>query len=251
MSDRIPRALGPARVALWSLAACVAAWSLQSQAAGVNFEGTWKISALQASFKPEGGAVPFTAKGKQAYDSNKRYYAAGQFGEYDITQSRCSSPGTPRLMLTPMRFRVYQRSGLLHISYEWNRVNRMIELPDFWKPGGQQGSGSFGDDRSFGSMEGDSQGRWDGDTLVVTTINFTDKTLIDNLVPHGYDLKVTERISLKDRNTLEDRITVEDPEYFTKPWSTAVTYTRQADVAFAEDTCLDRRDAGELPLPRS
>jgi hypothetical protein len=30
-----------------------------------------------------------------------------------------------------------------------------------------------------------------------------------------------------------------------------VTYTRQPDAPFPEDTCLDRRDAGELPLPRS
>lgn len=239
------------RLAMGCFAGCLAAWLLPSEAAGVNFEGTWKLSVPQAAFKPDGGAVPFTAKGQQVYAQNKKYYAKHQYEEYDLTQSRCSSPGTPRLMLTPLRLRIYQRYGLFHISFEWNRLSRMIVMPDFWEPpGGDQGSWVFGDDTSFGTMAGDSKGHWEGDTLVVTTDNFTDKTLIDNLVPHGYDLKVTERFRLKDHNTLENRITLEDPEYFSKPWSTVVTYARQPDDAFREDTCLDRRDAGELPLPR-
>lgn len=252
MKSNLPRVRRWARrVAMWCFAGCLAGGSLPSAAAG-NFEGTWKLSVPQAAFKPEGGAVPFTAKGKQVYEQNKKHYAKKQYEEYDLTQSRCSSPGTPRLMLTPLRLRIYQRYGLLHISFEWNRLSRMIVMPDFWEPpGGDQGSGVFGDDTSFGTMAGDSKGHWEGDTLVVTTDNLTDKTLIDNLVPHGYDLKVSERFRLKDHNTLEDRITLEDPEYFTQPWSTVVTYTRQPDDVFHEDTCLDRRDAGELPLPRS
>lgn len=236
------------RAARWCLAGCLGL-SLSAQAAGVNFEGTWQLSAPQSSFKPEGGAIPFTAKGKQVYEQNKKYYAKKQYSEYDITQSRCSSPGAPRLMLTPMRFKIYQRLGLLQMSFEWNRLNRMIELPDFWRPKGAAG-GPMITDATFGTAEGDSKARWDGDVLVVTTDKFNDKTLLDNLVPHGYDLKLTERIRLKDPNTLEDRITIEDPEFFTKPWETVVTYTRQPDEPFPEDVCIDRRDAGQLPLPR-
>lgn len=251
MTNKRPRARGSVRwVAMGCLAGCMGAGALPAAAAG-NLQGTWKISAPQAAFKPEGGAVPFTAKGRKAYEQNKKYAAKGQFDDYDITQSRCSSPGTPRLMLTPMRLRIYQHSGLVHISYEWNRLSRMILMPEFWEPpGGIQGSGVFGDDRAFGTVGGDSKGRWDGDTLHVTTDNFNDKSLIDNLVPHGYGLKVAEQLRLKDPNTLEDRITIEDPEFFTRPWSTVVTYTRQPDEAFHEDTCLDRLDAGEPPLPR-
>lgn len=237
------------RAAVWCLAGCLTGLSLSAQAAGVNFEGTWQISTPQSSFKPEGGAIPFTAKGKQAYEENKKYYAKKQYGEYDITQSRCSSPGASRLMLTPMRFKIYQRLGLLQMSFEWNRVNRMIELPDFWKPKGGAGGPQITDD-TFGTAEGESKSRWEGDTLVVTTNGFNDKALIDNLVPHGYDLQLTEHIRLKDPNTLEDRITFEDPEFFTKPWHTVVTYTRQPDAPFPEDVCIDRRNAGQLPLPR-
>jgi hypothetical protein len=82
-------------------------------------------------------------------------------------------------------------------------------------------------------------GHWEGDTGGVSE-GFIDNTLIDELVPHGYDMKVTERIRLRDSDTLENRITIEDPEYFTRPWSTVVVYKRQPEAAFREDVCLDR-----------
>jgi hypothetical protein len=71
----------------------------------------------------------------------------------------------------------------------------------------------------------------------------SDRTLIDDLVPHGFDLKVTERFRLVDADTLEDRLTIEDPEYFSKPWDAVVTYRRAPDAIFAEDICLDRISA--------
>jgi hypothetical protein len=89
-------------------------------------------------------------------------------------------------------------------------------------------------------MTGKSKGHWEGDTLVSEMAGGSDRTLIDDLVPHGYDLKVTERYRLVDANTLEDRITIEDPAFFTQPWTSVVTYKRQPDAIFAEDVCLDR-----------
>jgi len=38
----------------------------------VNLEGMWKITAPQSSFKPEGGSIPFTDKGRKRYQENKR-----------------------------------------------------------------------------------------------------------------------------------------------------------------------------------
>ena len=81
----------------------------------------------------------------------------------------------------------------------------------------------------------------------MTTEGFPDNTLVDDLVPHGYDMKLTERIRLRDQDTLEDRITIEDPEYFTKPWQTVVTYKRQPDEAFPESVCLDSLNLEHWP----
>ncbi len=63
---------------------------------------------------------------------------------------------------------------------------------------------------------GSSRGRWEGDTLVVETINFTDKT---NFRGAGENLKLVERFSRGDNGTLLYRVTIEDPTTFTKPWT--------------------------------
>ena len=61
---------------------------------------------------------------------------------------------------------------------------------------------------------GDSVGRWEGDTLVVETTNFTDKTQFNG---SGKDLKVTERFTRVDDKTLLYRFTVEDPSTWDSP----------------------------------
>lgn len=200
----------------------------------VNFEGTWQISAAQSSFKPAGGSIPFTEKGRQRYQENKRYLAKRNFDEYDYATARCASPGLPRLMLTPERFRIWQRPGLTVFQFEWNRLFRQVDMGGLLKQ-----TRIIEDDELVGRSIPISKGRWEGDTLVVNTEGFAENTLLDNLVPHGYDLKLTERLRLKDANTLENRITIEDAEYFTRPWETTVTYKRQPDGPFAEQVCLD------------
>jgi hypothetical protein len=210
---------------------------LSSAAESVNLEGTWKIAVVQNAFKPEGGDIPFTEKGRQRYQENKKYLAKKNFSEFDYATARCASPGLPRLMLTPERFRIWQRSGLTTFQFEWNRLFRQIDMGGLFP---QSRLAFNNDDALVGRAVPISKGRWEGDTFVVTTEGFPDNTLVDNLVPHGYDLKTTERIRLKDVNTLENRITIEDPEYFTRPWETVVTYKRQPDAAFPESVCLTK-----------
>jgi hypothetical protein len=63
---------------------------------------------------------------------------------------------------------------------------------------------------------GDSIGRWEGDTLVVDTTNFTDKTRFRG---SGENLHVIERFTRVDADTLLYRFTVEDPTTFTRPFT--------------------------------
>ena len=63
---------------------------------------------------------------------------------------------------------------------------------------------------------GDSIGRWEGDTLVVETTNFTDQTRFRGSTR---DLKVTERFTRVDANTIGYKATIEDPSTWTKPWT--------------------------------
>jgi len=71
------------------------------------------------------------------------------------------------------------------------------------------------------SWYGESVGHYDGDTLVVDTIGFNDRTFVDSYrTPHTDKLHVVERFRLIDGgNTLEAAFTVEDPGAFYQPWS--------------------------------
>lgn len=219
------------------LTALLAAICAAAHAEVPDLRGAWKITAPQSSFKPIGGAIVLTPLGKRILAENRAYRGKQQYDEYDHMLGRCSAPGMPRMMLTPDRFDIFQRSNLIVMAFEWNRLNRMIPLPGL--PPQAASVGAPGMDL-VGTMVGTSSGRWEEDTLVVTTDKFSDKSLIDELIPHGYDLKVTERIRLTDRDTLEDRLTIEDPEYFVRPWTTVVTYQRQPEAILPEDVCLDR-----------
>jgi hypothetical protein len=63
---------------------------------------------------------------------------------------------------------------------------------------------------------GDSRGRWEGDTLVVDTTNFTDKT---NFRGSRGNLHVVERFTRIDEKTIRYEFTVDDPTTWTRPWS--------------------------------
>ncbi|MBI3491663.1 MAG: hypothetical protein HY047_07785 [Acidobacteria bacterium] len=65
---------------------------------------------------------------------------------------------------------------------------------------------------------GDSRGRWERETLVVDTVNFTDKTSFRG---SGANLHVVERFTRIDADTLEYRFTVDDPSTWTRPWTVA------------------------------
>ena len=71
------------------------------------------------------------------------------------------------------------------------------------------------------AFRGESVGRWDGDTFVVDTTNFTDNTWISaegRVSPHSDQLHIVERYRRIDANTLEIDATLDDPEMLTKPW---------------------------------
>jgi hypothetical protein len=88
------------------------------------------------------------------------------------------------------------------------------------------------DGRSHGTIRqwlGDSRGRWDGDTLVVDTTNFSTKT---SLRGSNENLHVVERFTRIDANTMEYRFTVEDPTVWTRPWTAAMPLRRTAQPIY-------------------
>jgi len=79
------------------------------------------------------------------------------------------------------------------------------------------------------SWQGDSRGRWEGDTLVIDTTNFNGKTSFRGADEH---LHLVERFKRVDANTLLYEFTVDNPSAFTRPWSAAVPMTKSDDRIF-------------------
>jgi hypothetical protein len=76
---------------------------------------------------------------------------------------------------------------------------------------------------------GDSRGRWDGNTLVIETTNFTDKT---NVRGSGSRLRLVERFTRADSGTLLYEFTVDDPASFVKPWTAILPMAKTNDQIY-------------------
>jgi hypothetical protein len=90
------------------------------------------------------------------------------------------------------------------------------------------------------SWYGESVGHYEGDTLVVDTIGFNDKSFVDNFrTPHSEKLHVVERFSLVDGGkALEVNVRVEDEDAFYEPWSGLQHYDR-VQRPMREEVCAE------------
>ncbi len=160
---------------------------------------------------PEGRIPPLTAEAQQRIADR----AAGLKGhEFDGPESRgiqerCLVWGTEGPPMLPPGYNSYlqilQTPTYVMILQEMIHDARIIPLDG--RPHVPQ---------SVRRWLGDSRGRWEGDTLVVDTTNFTDKT---NFRGSRQDLHVVERFTRVDENTIRYEFTVDDPTTWTRPWS--------------------------------
>jgi len=119
---------------------------------------------------------------------------------------RCRSPGLPRIGPPD---KIVQRPG--EIVFLYDDVSG-----SFWRIVPTDGRKHRADaDESY---LGDAIGRWEGDTLVVETVNFNEDTwLTDDGAFHTRDLRVVERLT-RDGDTMEWRATAYDPAVLAEPW---------------------------------
>jgi hypothetical protein len=130
----------------------------------------------------------------------------------DDPLAKCLPHGVPRVNTNGMfPFKVIQTPTLIVILYEQLGLFRQIFL----------------DGRKLGldpnpAWLGYSTGKWDGDTLVVETSGFNDKTWLDTFKgrPASELLHVTERFRRTSFGNMEVRATIDDPKAFTHPWTT-------------------------------
>ena len=199
-------------------------WAASAAGAGTqDVSGIWWANSYRGEIRPQDGSpLPFTPAGSEAFRKNMTGLNDGSVE--DAARKFCVPDGVPRILATPYPFQVFQSPGFATIVYEQNHVFRTIPL-DRPVPKDE-------DLVAYPYYSGNSFGHWEGDTLVVVTKGFNEKTFIDaSGLPHSDRLLVTERIrKINGGKVLEDVATVEDPVMFTKPWSTRFVYDSHPEV---------------------
>lgn len=90
------------------------------------------------------------------------------------------------------------------------------------------------------SWMGYSVGRWDGDTLVVDSFGYNDRSWLDHGGhPHTQALRVTERYRRPDFGHLQIEMTFSDPTIYTRPWTISLGASLAADTELLEEVCND------------
>ena len=144
---------------------------------------------------------------------------------------RCSTRGIPGGMFPGgygAGYQILQVPGYVVIFYEMIHEARIIPIDD---------RAPLSD--KIRLWNGDARGRWEGDTLVVETVNFNDRTWIDRRgVPHSDQLRVVERIRRSNEDELTVDITVADPIAFTELWTSRKIFDK-VDWSLEEFVCLD------------
>src|SRR5215470_13905096 len=186
-----------------------------------------------------GGELPLTAAGKAAYETNAAGLKDGSME--DAARKWCVPDGLPRVLATPYPFEIVQGPpGQVTIIYELNHQVRTLRL-DKPMPGEKELI-------SLPYYNGHSVGHYEGDTLVIESAGFNDKTFVDATgTPHTIDMRTVERIRKIGPTQLEDVITVHDAEYYSRDWQARFVYNQRNDLRIEDYVCGEKhRDISSI-----
>jgi hypothetical protein len=130
---------------------------------------------------------------------------------------KCFMPGIPRANYMPYPFQIVQGTNTIAFAYEFATSNRVVRMTNHQKA-------------PVPSWMGWSNGRWEGDTLVVEVTGNNDQTWFDRSGNyHSEALKVTERYTYRSRDVIHYEATIEDPKIFTRPWKLSLPLYRRLE----------------------
>ena len=198
--------------------------------AAPDISGTWWVTKYDASLQIVGGGqLPLTPAGREAMMKNQAGLKDGSIT--DAARKFCVPDGIPRVLTNPYPFEIIQAPpGQITIVYELNHQIRTIAMD---KP-----LPSYQELVPYPFYNGHSVGRFEGDTLVIQTAGFNEKTFLDaSGAPHTDMLTTTERIRKTNANTLEDVVTIHDPDMYTRDFQVRFQYNLRNDVRLEDYVC--------------
>jgi hypothetical protein len=168
------------------------------------------------------GGAPFQPWSRAVHAQRQKALGVGAPTE------QCLPHGIPDAMLTrTLPFKIIQTPGVTIVLYE--EFNN-------WRQVFTDGRGLPLDPQP--AWLGYSIGRWDGDTFVIETAGFNDKSWLDaGGTPHTDALRTVERLRRVDFGHMEIEFSFDDPKTFTRPWSTTVRFNLLADTDLLEHHC--------------
>jgi len=201
--------------------------------------GTRTFGFTSLVIDPPDGRIPeLTATGLELSASRSRgtygtgpYHSFEDFSLYD----RCISRGAVGSIMPAIYgngVRIAQSPDAVAINYEMIHDTRIIRLDD--RPPLDTG---------LNQWMGAARGHWQGDTLVVESANFNDRTNLTGSTPNSESLRLSETFRRVDPEMIEYTVTIEDPVTLTAPFTMRLMLTTQPGYTFLEYSCHEGNGA--------
>ena len=187
---------------------------------------------------PPDGRVPILAKAEER--RSKNLLRLTDSWEFHTPWERCITRGVPGGFFPAgynNAYRILQTRDHVVILYEMIHEPRIIPID------GRPHIGA-----NIGQWNGDSRGRWEGNTLVIEVTNYRDEevgatatgiatTATLKGVPQTKGMKVVERFTRVSADLIQYEATVEDPNIYSRPWKIAMPLNRAVDYQMFEYAC--------------
>jgi len=200
-------------------------WNLEAHSAEALDE-FWQLGSLASIPAGKsvvvGGTIPYNAEGLAQRAENQ----AG-WPEAD-PETVCYLPGIPRANYMPYPFQILQTESDILFVYSYHSANRLVEMDEPLVP-------------PVDTWMGQSNGRWDGDTLVIETTGMNGKPWLDRAGNHmSRNAVVTERLELVTPDHIMYEATISDPTVFTSDWTIRMPLYRniEQNAQILEHKCV-------------
>jgi hypothetical protein len=179
---------------------------------------------------PPDGRIPYQPWAQAKRQDNAQHYIA--------PQALCFQPASPRGAYAPGGYQILQTKDAVVFLHDFAHSYRVVHTD--------------GRPHVPGNVRvamGDLRGRWEGNTLVVDSTNFTGKSWFDNEGNFASaDVHIVERWTLIAPDAIHYEARIEDPKVYTRPWTIAFGIRRNTDRSYElyESACYEG-NRGELP----
>ena len=205
-------------------------WNLEDHSAA-DLKQFWQLGAIAAmpagmSVLEGGGTIPYKPEALKVREANRKGWPKTD------PEAKCYMPGIPRANYMPYPFQIVQGNKDILFVYEYASSNRIVHMSNHTEA-------------PVDSWMGWSNGKWEGDTLVIEAKGFNDQSWFDRAGNHHSDaLVVTERYSIMPGtggNVLNYEARIEDPKVLTRPFTIRMPLYRRLEpnVQLLEYKCVE------------